>query len=141
MLGAGRSPAPPRSSGLDGLLERRGGLEARHLRRGDLDRLAGLRVAALARRALGDGELAEARQADLVAVRQLIRDLLERRLDRFLGLAVAQPGLVGDRACELGLVDGAHGDSSWDGGTEATVRGPRAGKAGGGGPGGGGERP
>src|SRR4051812_8377245 len=52
---------------LERLLERRGGLEARGLRGGYLDRLAGLRVAALARGALGDAELAEARQAHLVA--------------------------------------------------------------------------
>src|SRR5207249_8675443 len=58
---------------------------------------------ACARRALGDRELAEAGQADLVAARQLVGDLPERRLDRLFGLAVAQTGLLGDRACELGL--------------------------------------
>src|SRR5437763_10599827 len=45
-----------RASGLEGLLERGGRLEARRLAGGDLDGLAGLRVAALARGALGDAE-------------------------------------------------------------------------------------
>src|SRR3954471_14225451 len=56
--------APDFSLRLDRLLERRGGLEARHARRGDLHGLAGLRVATLARGALGDTELPEAREAD-----------------------------------------------------------------------------
>src|SRR4051794_37190686 len=53
-------------SRLDGLLERRGGLEARHLGGRDHHGLAGLRVATLARGALGDGELAEAGEAHFV---------------------------------------------------------------------------
>src|SRR4051795_4644394 len=96
------------SLGLHGLLERRGRLEARHARRGDLHGLAGLRVATLARGALGDAELPEAREAGLVASRELVRDGLEGRLDRFLRLAAAQAGLLGDCTSELGLVDGCH---------------------------------
>src|SRR3954452_3420778 len=97
---------------LDDLLERRGGLEARDPGGGDLHGLAGLRVASLAGGALEDPELAEARQRDLVARAQLVGDLLQRGLDRFLGLVVAQARLLGDCAREVGLVDGCHGYSS-----------------------------
>src|SRR5688500_11472962 len=58
--------ASPPSPLLDGLLEARAGGEARHLARRDLHRLAGARVAALARAALGDVELAEARERDFI---------------------------------------------------------------------------
>ena len=51
---------------LDGLLEARPGGEPRHAARGDGHRLARPRVAALAGPAVGDVELAEAREADLV---------------------------------------------------------------------------
>src|SRR3954468_10677979 len=83
--------------GLDGLLELRGRREARDLRRRDLDGLAGLRVAALAGRALGDRELAEPRQRHLVAGAKLVGDLLEGHLDGLLGLAGAEAGLLGHR--------------------------------------------
>src|SRR3954451_14993433 len=94
--------------GLQRLLERRGGLEARRLGGGDLDRLAGLRVAALAGGALGHAELAEAGQADLIAPGQLAGDLVEGGLDGLLGLTIAQAGLLGDGLGEGVLIDGAH---------------------------------
>src|SRR5205823_4104328 len=59
-VGPAVNPGTAIRSGLDRLLERRRGLEAGHARGGDLDGLAGLRVAPLARGALGDGELPEA---------------------------------------------------------------------------------
>src|SRR4051794_32493093 len=99
---------------LESLLERCGGLEARRLGRGDLDRLAGLRVAALARGALRHAELAEAGQADLVAAGQLVGDLVQRGLDGLFGLTIAQTGLLCDGLRQRVLVDGAHVcSSSW----------------------------
>src|SRR5947209_18923548 len=105
-------PAPetgaPSGLRLDRLLELRGGREARDLGRRDLDGLARLRVAALTGRALGDGELAKPRERHFIAGAELVRDALEGDLDRFLGLTGAEPGLLGDRLRELGLVDGCH---------------------------------
>src|SRR5436309_544969 len=86
--------------------------------------LAHRRTPALARGALRDRELAEAGEADLVTARQLVGDLPERRLDGLFGLTAAQPGLLGDRLCELGLVDGAHDGSSWDGNDGDRIRRP-----------------
>src|SRR3954468_7291398 len=101
-----------RRLGLDGLLQLRGRRETRDLGRGDLDGLARLRVAALAGRSLGDGELPEPGKSHLVAGAKLVGDLVEGDLDGLLGLPGAQAGFVRDRLCELGLVDGCHYGSS-----------------------------
>src|SRR3954452_12269507 len=113
--GARRQPPAARRGRrlrLDRLLELRGRGEARDLGRRDLDRLARLRVATLAGGALGDRELAEARQRDLVARAELVGDALERDVDGLLGLAAAEAGLLGYRLRQLVLVDGCHWGSS-----------------------------
>ena len=66
--GRRREPAPSASAALDLGLQRRPGREARHLAAGDRDPLAGARVDALPRAALGDVELAEAGEVDVAAV-------------------------------------------------------------------------
>src|SRR4051812_49703509 len=61
-------------SALDRVLEARAGREARSLGGGDLHRLARGRVGALAGVAMGDGELAEARDGDVLAGGQAFLD-------------------------------------------------------------------
>src|ERR1700743_2485468 len=76
-----RMPSWARDSALDFGLERRAGGEARHFAARDRDPLAGARIHALARAALGDVEFAEAGEADLVAGRQRAGDRVEDGID------------------------------------------------------------
>jgi hypothetical protein len=55
-----------------------------------MDRLAGRRVAAVARRALGDAELAEASDRDVAASAEL--DRVEDDVDSAVGLLAGQAG-------------------------------------------------
>jgi hypothetical protein len=70
--------------------------------------LAPVTSASLAGRALDGGEFAEAGQSHLVAAGDLLRDLLQRRLDGLLRLAVVQAAALRDSAYELILVDDSH---------------------------------
>src|SRR3954470_20440987 len=84
-------------------LELRPGRELRHARGGDLDGLAGARMHALAGAALGDAELAEAREVHLAATLQRVLDRLENGIDGLRRLTLAKAGLGGDLIDELGL--------------------------------------
>ena len=77
-------------SALDGVLEPRAGREARGLGGGDLHRLARGRVGALARVAVGDGELPEASDGDVLAGGQAVLDGGDGGAQRLAGLALAQ---------------------------------------------------
>src|SRR5439155_5470049 len=85
------------------VLERLAGLELRRLRCGDLDRLAGLGIASGARLPCGNGERAEARDVDLVAVTKRGDDVVEDGVDRPLGLPLRQIQLAGHRLDQVGL--------------------------------------
>ena len=73
-VGEGRARA---ASALDARLQPGAGGELRHPAAGDRDPLAGARVDALARTALGDAELAEAGEVDLPAPRERVGDPVE----------------------------------------------------------------
>src|SRR5688572_26645005 len=105
---AARSPGPA-GSAVDGLLEARARAEPRYAAGRDLNRLAGLGIAALTGVALGDVELPEAGDCDLAATAEALLDRLEHGLDRNGGLGLARVGLRGDLLDELRLV---HGSSS-----------------------------
>ena len=93
-----------RDSALDGVLSAEPAREPRHLAGRDLDPLAGLRVHALTRAAIGDGELAEAGEADLSAAAEGLLDDRQDRVDGLAGLLLAEAGLVGDLVDELCFV-------------------------------------
>src|SRR4051794_25644568 len=99
-------------SAVEGLLERRAGGELRHVRRGDLDRLAGARVHALTGVAMRHVELAEPGEHDVAAALERVLDDLEYSVDGLGGLLLAQVGPVGDLVHELRL---RHGGSSCSG--------------------------
>src|SRR3954468_16341300 len=84
-------------------LELRPRSELRQTRGGDLDRLAGARVHALAGAALGDAELAEAGEVHLAATLERVLDRLEHCIDGLRSLALPKAGLGGDLIDELGL--------------------------------------
>src|SRR4051812_37411665 len=88
---------------LDGLLQARSGREAGDAARGDLHRLAGPRIPPLARAALGDVELPEARERDLFTVLQRVLDRLDDRVDRRAGVLLGQTARTGDLVDELVL--------------------------------------
>src|SRR3954469_16628719 len=93
-----------RGSAGDGRLERGRGLEARHRGRGDLDRLAGLGVAALARVALPRLEGAETGDLDLLARGDLGGDGVDDGGQSALGVGLAEARRVGDGLDELVLL-------------------------------------
>jgi hypothetical protein len=102
----GRGPGLLRVAGLqrlvvDGLLETRAGREARHLRRRDLDRLAGARVHSLTGAALGDMELAEPGERHIAPALQRLLDGVEHGVNCLAGLGLAQVGATGDLIDEL----------------------------------------
>src|SRR5438309_10836713 len=88
----------------DGLLERRAGRELRRLRGFDLDFLARTRVDACAGSAFDDGELAEARDAHLVALLERPRDRVQQRLDRPRGIRLREAAVRRYGLNQLGLV-------------------------------------
>src|SRR5687768_5987811 len=94
-----RRPSPL----LDGLLEARARREARDLARGDLHRLARARVAALAGAPLGDVELAESGERDLVTRAQGNLDRLQDRVHGRTGVLLRQAAVVGDPLDEIRL--------------------------------------
>jgi hypothetical protein len=77
------------------------GREARHLRGADLDRLAGARVHALTRAALGDVELAEAREGDVAPALEGLLDDVQDGIDGLTGLGLLQVGPAGHLVDEL----------------------------------------
>src|SRR6478609_1526777 len=84
-----------------GVLERGRGLEPGDGRRGDLDDLTRLRVAALARGTLPGLEGPQARDLDLVAARDGVGDRLDDRLHSTPRIPSGQPGLCRDLVYEL----------------------------------------
>src|SRR5579884_109886 len=86
---------------LDRLLQACPGRELRHPRRRYLDSLSGGRIAALARGALGDAELPEAREHDLASTLECVFDRLQHRVDRIRGILLAQPGAIRNLVDEL----------------------------------------
>src|SRR4051812_17048535 len=89
---------------VDGRLEARAGGELRGLAGLDLHGLARLRVTTRAGVALGDGELAEAGQPDLVTLLEGLLHRGDEGLDGLAGVGVAQTAVLGDGLDELGLV-------------------------------------
>src|SRR6202012_4652092 len=71
-------------------LELVAGMEGHDVARLDRHRLARARIAARTRSLLADGEVAEARQLDLVALDQRLVQQIEEGLDDVLGLALVQ---------------------------------------------------
>src|SRR6476619_3044182 len=88
-------------SAVDGLLEPGARGEARDLRGADLDRLAGARVDALPRAALGDVELAEAREGHVASALEGLLDDVQDGIDGLAGFALAQVGPAGHLVYEL----------------------------------------
>src|SRR5262249_55672726 len=106
----GRAPARPRrrparasSRLLDGLLEARAGREARHPAGGDGHRLAGARIAPLASAALGDVELPESGEVDVLAGLQSALDRAEDSVHGGSGVLLAETARTGDTVDELAL--------------------------------------
>src|SRR5687768_12940965 len=69
----------------------------------DGDFLAGLGVAARALRLVAQLEVTEARELDALAALERAPDLLEKRLDHVLGLALVKPDLLEQQVGQLGL--------------------------------------
>src|SRR6188472_49806 len=89
---------------LQSLLEVSACTELRGLRSGDLDALAGLRVDALARAALGNRELAETGDGDVATTLQRLLDHLGQSVHGSLCLRPLDVGTVGYLLDKLGLV-------------------------------------
>src|SRR4026207_35287 len=85
----------------DRFLQLLGGAEGDLLRRLDLDRLAGRRVAAHARRALADLQHAETADADLVALLQVLGDHRHQVLEHRGGLLLRDVVRFRERSPEL----------------------------------------
>src|SRR5579875_3312947 len=96
-------PAGGRRSSVDGLLEPGPGGELRHAGSGDLDLLAGRGVAAFARGALRDAELAKAGEDDVAAAPERVLDRFKHRVNRVCRVLLAQPGAIGYLVDEFGL--------------------------------------
>src|SRR3990167_2672125 len=99
------APVPARSSvgsGLDCFLEILGDAEGNLLRRLDLDRLAGGRVAAHARRTIANLEDAEARNADLVALLEVLHDQTDELIEGAGGVLLGHARLLGQFGRDLG---------------------------------------
>src|SRR6185437_6042457 len=89
---------------LDGLLEAFAGAELRQLRGGNLDLLAGARVAPFRCGALGDAERAEADETDLEALLQSVADGVEHGFERLLRIRLGEAGGRRDGIDEFVLV-------------------------------------
>src|ERR1022692_784886 len=92
--------------GMHRLLETCSGGELRGLGRLDLYLLARTRVDALTGCAFDHGELAEARDYDLVAFLQRLADCGQERLDRTPGIRLGETAVAGDCLDKLTLVHG-----------------------------------
>src|SRR5690348_12919176 len=75
---------------VDSLFQFLAGAETRHFARGNMDRLAGTRITAFARRALRDTEGSEADEANLIAFLQRGADAFKHGIDRTLGVRLFQ---------------------------------------------------
>src|SRR5260370_16689661 len=84
----------PSKTELDCFLEILGDAEGDLLRRLDLDRLAGRRVAAHARRTIADLKDAEARDADLVAFLEVLHDQTDEVFEGAAGVLLCHPRLL-----------------------------------------------
>src|SRR5439155_1187923 len=91
-----------RGAGVDPLLQALAGLEGEHLARGDLDAVAGLRVATAPRGLAPDAEVAEADDLDVLALLEAAKDDVEDRLDHRGRLPLRQ-AVVGDRVDQIVL--------------------------------------
>src|SRR5690348_4587539 len=99
----------PSPEALDGFLEVLGDAEGDLLRRLDLDRLAGRRVAAHARRTVAHLKDAEARDADLVALLEVPHDQADELVEGAGGVLLGHARLLGQLGCNLGERDGRSG--------------------------------
>ena len=107
---------------LDGLLEARAGGEARDLRRRDLHRLTGTRVATLTGAALRDVELAETGEGDLATTLQRALDRAEHGVDRCPGVLLGKARLRRHCVNELRLAHLFESSfSGWTGSWQATT--------------------
>src|SRR5687768_17160223 len=79
------------------------GVESDNAAGADRDLLAGLGVAARTLRLVAELEVAEARELDALATLERAPDLLEKRLDHVLGLALVKPDLLEQQVGQLGL--------------------------------------
>src|SRR4029077_5431959 len=107
---------PPESSvgsGLDGFLEILGDAEGGLLRRLDLDRRAGGRVAAHARRTIADLKDAEARDADLIALLEMLHDQADEIVEAAGRVLLGHAGLLGQFGRDLGQRNGWNGWFGW----------------------------
>src|SRR6267378_2172285 len=91
---------------VDRVLELLARLEARHVGGGDLDLLAGLGIAPLARLAFGDLEGPEADQQDLFLLLQRLGYDREHGVDGAGGVGLGQVGGSGDGGDQIVLVHG-----------------------------------
>src|SRR6478736_8672936 len=85
----------------DRFLEILGDAEGDLLRRLDLDRLAGRRVAAHARRTIADLKDAEARDADLVALLEVLDDQTDEVVEAAGRVLLRHAGLLGQLGRDL----------------------------------------
>src|SRR4051794_34001828 len=79
---------PASSAAVEGIFDGLAGGEPDSLGRGDRDRRAGLRIAALTLAALGDPEGAEAGDANLLAPLQRLGDGADQRLHGLAGIGL-----------------------------------------------------
>ena len=86
---------------IDRALQRFAGPELCHLSRRNSGGLACLRVPSLAGGALSDLELADTRQADLVALAERVLQMLDQRGDRLSSLCLGYPCPCGDGGFEV----------------------------------------
>src|SRR5579859_367007 len=104
---AGRSVVARFSVAIERLLhqalELLAGVEGHYATGGDRDFLAGLRIAPRALRLLAQLEVAEARELHHFPALEGDANLLEKRLDHVLGLALVEPDLLEHEVGELGL--------------------------------------
>ena len=94
-------PDPSPSKTVDGFLEILGDAEGDLLRRLDLDRLAGRRVAAHACRTIAHLKDAEARDADLVALLEVLHDQTDEVVEGAGGVLLGHAGLLGQFGRDL----------------------------------------
>src|SRR6202007_1316207 len=86
---------------LDGFLEFLGGAEGDLLARLDLDGFAGRRVAAHARSALADLQNAQAREADTIALLEMVGHHVNHAVEQGLGLLLGNLMLLGELRCQM----------------------------------------
>src|SRR5262249_7758164 len=94
---------------VDDLFELLAGSKAHGLGRRDLDHLVGLGVSALSRLALRDAERAEPDERHALALPEAVRDSAEHRVDRAVGLRLADSGVSGHPVDQIALVHPSSG--------------------------------